>query len=281
MTYGKVVVVGTGLIGGSIGKALIERRLAKEVIGVCRRVVSAEKAEKEGAVTSAVVNNYKESCAGADMVIIATPVDTIKDVIDRLSDCAFLPGAVVTDAGSTKKDIVEHAAKYTGKIIFVGSHPMAGSEKSGVENSRADMFEGSVCLVTPDKGTLPDSLKKVTDFWASLGAAVHKMSPEDHDHGMAFSSHLPHAAAYALAGLLEEKFPPYIFAGGFKDTTRIASSDVALWAEIFDSNRENVLEAIRKYKEKISSIERDISSSDKKNIREKLDKWRKLRDELV
>jgi prephenate dehydrogenase len=281
MTYGKVVVVGAGLIGGSIGKALIERKLAKEVIGICRRASSAEKAAEEKAVTFASVDNYEESCAGADIVIIATPVNTIKDVIDKLSVCVLASGAVVTDAGSTKRDIVEHASKYTGKMSFVGSHPMAGSEKSGVENSRADMFEGSVCLVTPDKGTSPDALKKVTDLWISLGATVHEMSPEAHDHGMAFSSHLPHVAAYALAGALEEKFPPYIYAGGFKDTTRIASSDAALWAEIFDSNRENVLEAIGKYKEKISSIERDISSRNKKNIQERLDKWRKLRDELV
>ena len=279
--YRKAVVIGTGLIGGSIGKALIKRGLAGEVVGLCRRASSAERALKEKAVTSAVVEEYQASLKGADIIVIATPINTIKDVIDKLSSCVLDSGAVITDAGSTKKDIVEYASRYRDKISFVGSHPMAGSEKSGVENSSPDMFVGSTCLITPDAGTSEDVRRKVADFWTSIGAVVHEMSPEKHDNGIAFSSHLPHAAAYALAGVLEEKLPPYLFASGFKDTTRIASSDAELWSEIFGSNRHNVLEAIEKYKEKLSVIEEKIRSGNKKDLLERLDKWRKLRDELI
>jgi prephenate dehydrogenase len=281
MMYKKVVIVGTGLIGGSVGKALIERRLAGEIVGVCRRGSSAERAVKEKAVTSAVVEEYGESCLGADIVIIATPVDAIKSVMDKLASCVSFSNTVVTDAGSTKRDIVEYASRYSDRMRFVGSHPMAGSEKSGVENSRPDMFEGSVCLVTPDKSTSADAQKIVTGLWTALGAKVRVMTPEGHDHGIAFSSHLPHAAAYALAGVLEGKFPPYIFAGGFKDTTRIASSDAELWSEIFESNGTNVIGAIQLYKEKLSVIEEDIRCGRKKDLLEKLDKWRKLRDEIA
>lgn len=281
MKYKKVVIIGTGLIGGSIGKALLEKKLASEVIGVSRRASSRDRAVKEKAVTSAVVENYEESCSGADIVVIATPINAIKETIDKLQGCVLSKDTVITDAGSTKKDIVEHASKYKDKIRFVGSHPMAGSEKSGVENSRADMFEGSVCLLTPDKNTGIEAKEKIKDFWMSLGAEVREMSPVEHDHGIAFSSHLPHAAAYALAGVLEEKLPPYIFAGGFRDTTRIASSDAELWSEIFESNSKNVLEALEKYKIKLSIIEEAIRSGKKKDLLEKLERWRKLRDELL
>jgi prephenate dehydrogenase len=281
MMYRKVIVVGTGLIGGSIGKALIKKGLAREVVGVCRREVSAERALREKAVTSAVVEDYETVCLGADIIVIATPLGTIKEALDKLSLCSLSQDTLVTDAGSTKKDIVEYASKYQDKMVFVGSHPMAGSEKSGVENSFSEMFEGATCLVTPGKETTSDARKKVADFWGSLGAVVREISPEGHDHGIAFSSHLPHAAAYALAGVLEEKLPAYLFAGGFKDTTRIASSDAELWSEIFESNRRNVLGAIGKYKEKLTVIEEEIQFGSKKSLLERLDKWRKLRDELV
>lgn len=281
MMYKKVVVIGTGLIGGSIGKALIERKLAGEVIGVCRRASSAERALKEKAVTSAVVDDYKTSCEGADIVVIATPIDTIKDVIAKLALDVSSPGIIVTDAGSTKKDIVEHASGYRDKMLFVGSHPMAGSEKIGVENSYPGIFEGSTCIITPDAGTVDDAREKVAGFWSSLGAVIREMSPEDHDYGIAFSSHLPHVAAYALAGVLEEKLPPYLFAGGFKDTTRIASSDAGLWAEIFGSNRRNILKAIEKYKEKLTDLEGKIRSENKKDLCDSLNKWKRLKDDLV
>nr|HPN73348.1 prephenate dehydrogenase [Candidatus Omnitrophota bacterium] len=270
-----------GLIGGSAGKALIARGLAKEVVGICRRESSAERALKEKAVTSAVVGGYDSNCREADIVLVATPVNAIIPALEKLADCDMGADTAVTDAGSTKGDIVLHASKLEGKLRFVGSHPMAGSEKSGVENSSASLFEGSVCLLTPDASTKPEVKKKISDFWIALGAEVREMSPGDHDRGVAFSSHLPHAAAYALAGTLEEKLPRYLFAGGFRDTTRVASSDAALWSEIFDSNRGNVLKAIEKYREKLGVIEEEIRSGRKKDLLERLERWRKLRDEIV
>lgn len=280
MKYQKIVVVGPGLIGGSIGKALLEKGLSSEVVGICRRGSSAAKALEEKAVTSAVVENYAESCAGADIVVIATPVDAVKGVIDELARCVAGSRTVVTDAGSTKKDIVDHASKYADNMFFVGAHPMAGSENSGVENSTPELFEGSVCLVTPVKGTCPEAKKKITSFWEDLGATVKEMAPEEHDIGVAFSSHLPHVAAYALAGVLEENLPHYLFAGSFRDTTRVASSNADLWSQIFEANRENVLKAVETYRARLEMLGDDIRRGKKQRLLARLNKWKGLRDEI-
>lgn len=273
MKFKRVVIIGMGLIGGSIGKALLEKGSC-EVIGVCRRESSLERAVKEKSLTKGFVNSYAEAASGADLIIIATPVHTIKTVLDGLAEVLSGRDVIVTDVGSTKREIVEYAGKYADKFTFIGSHPLAGSEKTGVEAARPDLFKGSVCVVTSDGGKDITSLK---EFWEGLGSEVSVMDSAEHDRILAFTSHLPHVVAYALAGVQKEKF--FKFAStGFRDTTRIASSDEGLWTDIFLSNKDNVLESIKVFKAMLEVIESDLESGDDQSLKERIGNCRKVRD---
>jgi prephenate dehydrogenase len=281
MKFKKVVIIGTGLIGGSLGKALLKKGLAEEVVGICRRQSSLDRAIKEKAFTHGFVNSYEEAIPGADIIFIATPVHTIREVLEKLACTVDSPDVVVTDVGSTKKEIVEYADSFKDKFVFVGGHPLAGSEKAGVEFSSPELFKGSVCILTPTIDTPEDSKNKLKGLWEETGAKVVELAPEKHDEYLAFSSHLPHVVAYALAGALEERVPLSMVATGFKDTTRIAASDATLWSDIFISNRDNVLRSIERYKEILSGIEKDIRDKSGEDLKKKLESYKKKRDEII
>jgi prephenate dehydrogenase len=279
--FRKITIIGMGLIGGSIGKALIKKGLAEEVVGVCRRKISLEKALRERSLTKGFVNSYTSAVDGADLVIIATPVHTVISVLEKLGGVLSGGKTLVTDVGSTKKEIIKASEKYRDRFCFMGGHPLAGSEKAGVENSSAGLFDGSVCVLTPPAGKLGKRGKTLERLWRDIGVStICVMTPEEHDKALAFSSHLPHVSAYALAGTLEEGIAREVFSTGFRDTARIASSDAALWSDIFMSNRMNVLGAIKKYKSVISSIEKDIREKNTKGLTKKLAKFKRLKDEL-
>lgn len=279
MKLKRVVIIGMGLVGGSIAKCLMKKGLADKVIGVCRRESSLERAEKEKSMTKGYVNNYSEATRGADLVVIATPVHTVKEVLDGLAEVLEGGEVLVTDVGSTKREIVAYAEKYKDKFSFLGAHPLAGSEKAGVEFSHPDLFQDSLCVITPGKDSSSENVEKLSTFWEKLGAEVDIVGPDLHDEVLAFTSHLPHIVAYALAGTVNEKFFKYV-STGFKDTTRIASSDPVLWSDIFMSNRENVLKTLETYKKVLSSIEDGIRKNDPDALKEKLKEYKNLRDEI-
>jgi prephenate dehydrogenase len=278
MKLKRAVIIGTGLIGGSIGKALLERGLADEVVGVCRRQSTLERTLKEKAASTGFVNNYKEACEGAEVIFVATPIHTIKDNVEALAE-VLTGNVIVTDAGSTKKEIVTHAARFKDKFSFVGGHPLAGSEKTGVEYARQDLFENSLCVLTRDESTKEEDLKKVSELWQAMGAEVDIVTPEKHDEILAFTSHLPHALAYSLTGVQKKEYFKYM-STGFKDATRIASSDAGIWSDIFMSNPGNVLESIERFREVLAQIEDDIRQGRKENLSEKLQKYKEMRDEI-
>lgn len=279
MKLKKVVIIGMGLIGGSIGKAILKKGLADEVVGVCRRESSLERAVKEKSLTKGFVNSYDQAVEGADLIIIATPVHTVKEVFDGLSEVLSGSDILVTDAGSTKKEIVDYADKYKDKFLFLGAHPLAGSEKAGVEYSTSDLFENSLCVITPGEHSSSDNVEKLSAFWQTLGAEVDIIAPELHDEILAFTSHLPHIAAYALCGAVDDKFFKYA-STGFKDTTRIASSDALLWSDIFMSNKDNVLKSIEKYKAILTEIETAIREDKTEVLKEQLNSIKNKRDEI-
>ena len=279
MKFKKVVIIGMGLIGGSIGKVLLKKKLAGEVIGVCRRQSSLDRACKEKTLTTGFVNHYEEAVIGADLIVIATPVNTIKEVIVDLAKVITDSKTIITDVGSTKKEIVDFASKFNDKFSFVGSHPLAGSEKIGVEYSKEDLFENTLCIVTKDSYTKGEDLEKVKDFWEELGATVNIVDPDKHDKILVITSHLPHVIAYALAGSLKDEFAKYT-ATGFKDTTRIASSDSGLWSDIFFSNKENLLKSIEDFKKVLSAIEEDIENTDVEALKLKLKECKEMRDSI-
>lgn len=280
MKFKKIVIIGTGLIGGSIGKALIAKGLASEVVGICRRESSLLKALEEKAITKGYVEDYQEALKGAEIIFIATPVHTIRQSLDKIGGIVRDRNVVVTDVGSTKKEICKYAAKFRNKFTFIGGHPMAGSEKAGVENSAPDLFNGSVCLLVKDKKIKEELFGKLKFLWEALGAKVFTVSPEVHDRNLAFSSHLPHIAAYALAGTVENEFPVTMAATGFRDTTRIASSDAVIWTDIFMSNRKYMLEAVKKYKKTLLKVEKCIKDKDEQQLQKYLKNFKKVRDEL-
>lgn len=279
--FKKVTIIGVGLIGGSIALAVRKRKLAREVAGVFRRRETAKRALHCKAVDTATLD-IKEGVKGAQFIIIAAPVHSVP--ILALQAARFADkGAVITDAGSTKSWIVSKIEKAIGKsknVSFVGSHPMAGSEHTGVEFARSDLLEGSPCIVTRTPRTNKDALTKIVKFWKALGARVEVMDPKAHDRTVSLISHLPHIVAFSLAGCVPEKAIRYA-AEGFKDTTRVASSDADLWADIFLSNKEEVLRSVRVFDDFQRRLVSTLSSGDRSRLVKCLGAVKAKRDRSV
>lgn len=255
-----VAIVGVGLIGGSIGLALRARGLAKTVVGIGRDPAKLEEAVRLGAIDR-WTRDMAEGVARADAIAVCTPVTRIP--ADCLAAAAAAPGhALIFDAGSTKARIVAEAQDDPGLASrFVGAHPVAGSERQGVAHARADLFHGRACVLTPTPRTPRDRLERARAFWDALGSRVVEMTPEEHDRALAYTSHLPHAVAAALALATPESCRG-LTAGAFRDGTRVADSDADLWAGILIDNRAAVLEAIAAMGERLEAAARLIRSGD-------------------
>lgn len=271
-----VAIVGVGLIGGSIGLALRERKLAHEVVGIGRRRASLDKAKTLGAVTSTTLK-IEQGVAEADVVIVCTPVGEIADYLLQAASAAP-EQALFTDAGSTKKTIIDRveASLPTGKR-FAGSHPLAGSERSGAAFARADLFEGRVVVVTPTRRTKPDVTQAIADFWSGLGASVLMMSPDAHDKALATTSHLPHLVSAAVAANTPRDDLP-LTAGGWRDLTRIAAGDPELWTQILLENRGPVLKSLARFEKTMSALKGAITRGDRRKIRQLLMEGKNVRD---
>ena len=279
--FNKIAIIGVGLIGGSIGLAIKKRGIADEVVGVFRRESTLKRALKCNAVDKATMF-IEPGVKGADLIIVASPVHSIPKIINMTAKYAK-KSAIITDAGSTKAWIVSSVEKGPGedrKIHFVGSHPMAGSEHAGVEFARADLFEKAPCIVTNSAATDRASLKRVIKFWADLGAIVKVMSPASHDKSVSLISHLPHIVAFSLAGSVPLRELQYA-AEGFKDTTRVASSDPELWADIFLTNRREIMKAGRLFESYYKDILKAISKGDRKKTVNFLKRAKSKRDALI
>ena len=278
--FKKVCIIGVGLIGGSIGLAIKNRGLAKEVIGVFRHKATLKKALKYKAIDKGVMS-IKDGVKGADLIIVATPVSSIVRAAREAMENAK-SGAVITDVGSTKSLIVGQLEKHPkGSFInFVGSHPMAGSEHNSVAFARSTLLEGSPCIVTKTSKTNSFALKKVMNFWKGLGGNVKVLTPCEHDRSVALISHLPHIVAFSLAGAIPEKDLAYA-AEGFKDTTRVASSDPYLWADIFLTNKKEAIKACKLFESSYKDILKALSTEDRKGIVKVLKKAKSKRDKFA
>jgi prephenate dehydrogenase len=265
--YDTVAIVGVGLIGGSIGLALRERKLAQKIIGVGRRQQSLDAARKIGAIDNGVTN-LASGVLQAQLIIIATPVDTIAERVVQAS--AVCPaGSLITDVGSTKESIVAAvdaglAARRSGPR-FVGSHPLAGDHRTGPEHARADLFEDRTVVITPTEHTRPAAVTEITGFWESLGANVRSMPPAQHDAALAVTSHLPHLAAVALAAATPSELLP-LTSTGWRDTTRVAGGDAALWQAILTANRQHVLDALDRMGKTIGTLRESLEQGDNESL---------------
>jgi prephenate dehydrogenase len=259
-----VALIGTGLIGGSIGLGLKARGLAGTVVGWDARPEAGAAAHVLGIVDE-VARDAAAAAKGADLVIVAVPVRATSQAFS-----AIAPGlssqAVVTDVGSTKMEPVAAARALPFSARFVGAHPMAGTERSGPEAAQAGLFLGRLCLLTPIQTSDPDAVDAVTALWRGLGATIVTLTPERHDDVVAAVSHLPHVAAFALAeavgGGREGETCAGLSGGGFVDTTRIAASDPTMWRDVFLSNRGPVLAAIGRLTGELEAFRDAIDRAD-------------------
>ncbi len=238
--FQRLAVIGLGLLGGSLAFAAKKRGLAHVVVGTGRREAALAYAHTHGFVDAAFLDP-REAVRGADLVVLATPIETMAEQVRAFAP-SLAPGAIVTDVGSLKGVVAEQLPGLlpTG-VAFVGSHPMAGSHLSGVENAREDLFEGAACIVLQNGDAA--AVARIRHFWEELGARVVLRTAHDHDAEVAWVSHVPHAVAFAFAHALQKapKQAGELSGPGFRDFTRIARSDAALWTEILVANRKALL----------------------------------------
>jgi prephenate dehydrogenase len=262
--WNKVTLVGVGLLGGSLGLALRERKLAQQVVGYVRRIATQRLCRKTGATDSAT-QNLEKAVAGADLVVLCTPLGQMRGLTEQFSK-KLAPGTIVTDVGSVKGSVVRELEKLVSRAggHFVGSHPMAGSEKTGVEAARANLFAGNVCVVTPTKTTNHEALRKVLALWKDVGASVLSCSPEIHDSLVSYSSHLPHVIAAALVNLVlnprRGKNQATLCANGFRDSTRIAAGSPEMWRDIALANRRELVCSLRDFRRHLEQLEKALIS---------------------
>jgi len=272
--FNKVAIVGTGLVGGSMALAIKKKRLANEVIGVSRHKKTLFTAKKNGIIDRG--SQDFDIIKDADLVVLAAPVNTILNLAKPISKIVK-PGCIVTDVGSTKRQIVSNL-----QMVFpgyVGSHPLAGSEKRGVDNAEAGIFCGTLCILTPTGKTDKRALEKIKKLWNALGARVLLLPADSHDKILSFVSHLPHVVAFSLISIVPGKYLKFA-ASGLKDATRIASSDSQLWSDIFLSNPKNISTAISLFQDVLSRVKTAIDKKDRKLLVSILKEAKKKRESL-
>jgi len=281
----RLAIIGVGLIGGSLARALREAGAVGSVVGIGRSRANLEDALSLG-ICDEVTQDVHEGVRGAGMVFISVPVCAIPAVVAEIAP-ALAPGCIVTDGGSVKAAIVrECEALMPAGCHFVGGHPIAGTEHSGAAASFAALYRGKRCILTPTEHTDPGALETVDRIWRLTGAEVCTMEPEHHDRIFAEISHLPHVVAYALvravgtADVEGENVLSYT-AGGFRDFTRIASSDPVMWRDIALMNRGALLASIDGFSASLAELRRRIDSGDQDGLTEFFTTAKKFRDGIV
>lgn len=282
MSRERVGILGLGLIGGSLALALKGRRGAPEVWGCDRRAETVRRAVSAGAIARGCTEAQLPAC---DVVVVCIPVLRAVEAIRRIGP-RMRPGSVLTDAGSVKSGIVREGERAVGRdAFFVGGHPIAGTEASGFSAADPSLFRGRSFIATPTRRTDAEALRRVERIWKRAGSSVLlRMDPKVHDHVFAYVSHLPHAVAYALVhsvATLPSNVPLGYSAGGFRDFTRIASSNPAMWKDIVLQNRTEVLRAIAHYRRNLALLERRIARGDADGLLEYFGRAKKTRDGLL
>ena len=280
--FEKITLIGVGLLGGSLGLAVRQRGLAGRVEGYVRRDASIVDCEKLGVVDHAT-DDLAAAVGDADLVILCTPLAQMRRLTEQ-----FLPslkrGAIVTDVGSVKASVVAELEPLVASVgaHFIGSHPMAGTEKNGPVAARADLFEHAVCVITPTTKSSAEAVRRVEAFWKALGSSPLRLAPEVHDDLVARSSHLPHIVAAELANYILSPVHPkeqsQLCAGGFRDTTRIASGSPEMWRDIALANRANLARVLGVFIEDLQEFQHALENGDAKAVEEFFVKAKQRRD---
>lgn len=285
MLIDRLAIIGVGLIGGSLARALRQKKECRRVIGYGRNTVHLDRAVELG-----VIDEYSLTVASAvrdaDMVVLATPLNTTGRLMQSMRNYIG-SDTIITDVGSAKGSVVDAARNMLGDCLprFVPGHPIAGREKSGVEASVPDLFESHRVILTPLPENSVEALERVTKMWEITGADVVQLDVEQHDEILAATSHLPHMLAYALVDCLAGmKNSDEIFrfaAGGFADFTRIASSDPQMWHDICIANRKHLLSALNHFDQYLNNIRHAIENDDSKALLEIFTRAKKIRDQFT
>ena len=278
---GRVAIIGLGLMGGSIARGLRTRAQAREIVAYDQRPDEVSYAIDAGFVDAALDNVQDHR---ADLVVLAVPVLSLIDVLAALHLTSAQTDVVVTDVGSVKQVLVDAAVTLYGEVPawLIPGHPIAGSERHGVQAANGDLFTGHRVILTPDSNADNRALSTVTDLWKGLGATITSMSVQHHDSVLAQTSHLPHLLAYALVDTLSQQGDSLeVFeyaAGGFRDFSRIAASDPDMWADIFMSNQAQVLENLDRFSGDLSRIRELVAGADREGRKALFQRAKQARD---
>ena len=276
----KITIIGVGLIGGSLALALKERNLAKAVFGYGRDQSRLEEAQKSN-VIDAFSTNIKEAIDEANIVVIATPVGTFKDILDQIEPL-ISSNVIITDVGSTKSDIVNivNDVLRDKSGCFIPAHPIAGKERSGFEVSDSKLYDGKKVIITPQETNSPESIDVIDQMWKNVGADVDFMSAESHDNLLGMTSHLPHMLAFSLVNYLVDQNPnASIYAGGgFKDFSRIASGDAIMWRDICLQNKNQIMNHLKGYQSTLDDLLEAINDEDSEKLGQLFTTAKKTRD---
>ena len=284
--FERVACIGIGLIGSSLARRLRRDRMAREIVACARRGETLDKV-RELNLADRVTLDPAAAVAGADLVVVATPLSAYAEIAGRIAP-ALRPGAIVTDVGSVKGAAIRDLAPaLPGQVHFIPGHPVAGTEHSGPESGFPELFEGRWCILTPLPGTDPGALDKLTRMWQAAGSKVVIMDPEHHDKVLAIVSHLPHLIAYTIVGTatdLEQTLQTEVIefsASGFRDFTRIAASDPVMWRDVFLANREAVLEMLQRFTEDLTALQRAIRWGEGDKLQELFTRTRAIRRAII
>ena len=278
----RLCIIGVGLIGGSLARALRKHAMVRQVVGCGRSETNLERATQLGVIDT-WSTQPAEAVSGADVIVVAVPLGATRHIFDEIRD-SLEPDAVLTDVGSAKRCVIEDARAAFGKVPqnFVAGHPIAGTQHSGVEASFASLFENHKVILTPEEGTAAGALELVKSMWQTTGASVVIMDADHHDEVLAATSHLPHLLAYSLVdtlGQMQEHREMFNYAaGGFRDFTRIASSDPTMWHDICLANRGAMLQALNLFQNNLSALAQAIDKGDSEELRAVFSRAKRLRD---
>ncbi len=284
--FDRVAIIGIGLIGSSLARALAEYGIARQVVCTDRSAEACAKALELGIVAEASTDPAT-ALAGADLVILSTPVGSYAAVGEAIGPL-LQRGTIVTDVGSVKQATLRDVGPHLPDgVHLIPGHPVAGTEHSGPEAGFATLFQGRWCILTPPTGADRHALERVTELWRRVGSTVEIMEASHHDRVLAITSHLPHLIAYTIVGTasdLEEDTKSEVIkfsAGGFRDFTRIAASDPVMWRDVFLNNREAVLEILQRFTEDLTALQRAIRWGEGQQLQDHFTKTRAVRRGII
>ncbi|VAV83705.1 Cyclohexadienyl dehydrogenase [hydrothermal vent metagenome] len=282
--FGKVTIIGVGLIGGSLALAMREQGMTTEIVGVGRGIENLEEAVGLGIIDS-YTTDVREGVRDADLVFLAVPVLSIAGVIETAAS-ALKPGAIITDGGSVKETVLQEVKKVLPEgVHFIAGHPIAGTEFSGAAAAFATLYQGKKCILTPDADTDPEALALVRSIWETVGSNVTEMDTKTHDAILGAVSHLPHVIAYALVNTIagtnaDERSAIDYSGGGFKDFTRIASSSPEMWKDICLMNKTAIVEVIERFQLELDVLKDHIKDGSSEGLKKDFGRAKKVRDTI-